>query len=59
MGDVGSKEKSRFVARLLLSHLDSWNRGFQKKRVNGHNARNNFRGKDRLWPSQKKFSTNF
>jgi hypothetical protein len=33
-------------------------RGFQKKRVNGHNARNNFRGKDRLWLSGKKSSMN-
>jgi hypothetical protein len=34
-------------------------RGFQENGVNGHNARDNFRGKDRLWLSQKKSSTNF
>jgi hypothetical protein len=36
-----------------------WYRGFQENGVNGHNARDNFRGKDRLWLSQKKSSTNF
>lgn len=30
------------------------NREFQEIGVNGHNARSNFWGKDRLWPSRKK-----
>ena len=34
-------------------------RGFHIRCVNGHNARSNFRGKDRLWLSLKKSSTNF
>src|SRR5262245_63383441 len=42
-----------------LDVLEVLRRGFHKKCVNGHNAWNNFRGKDRLWLSRKKSSMNF
>jgi hypothetical protein len=43
------------IKRLKQSNIG----GFHISCVNGHNARDNFRGKDRSWPSLKKSSMNF